>query len=213
MIIRILFIIIILFIYIHIYIHLHVSKYNEINSSLLDINNNELTNKIYNKLPFIFNAEHIITKTDLSQCIIDNECYIKTYEPYKLLEPSVKFFTKNVIYKKNKHYLHYNLHCRTFYKSNDDPINFVIIHPKYKYNFNEKQDCNYETSEQIINYIKNSKNFINITIKKDEILFVPNYWIVYYEITDNQSVECIQYSTILNQFSFIIHKIKMGLIS
>ena len=204
---RLLFIVIIVFIYIHVYIHLHISKYNELNTCLLDINNNELSNKIYNKLPFIFNAEHIETKTDLSNCIIDNDFFIKTYEPCKLLEPSVKFFTKNIIYKKNKHYLHYNLYCRTFYKPLENPINFIIIHPKYKNNFIESLNCNYEVSDKIINYIKNSKQFINITVKKDEILFIPNYWIVYYELNENQMIECLHYSTILNQASFIINRL------
>lgn len=209
MLLKIMFIIIFLFIYIHIYIHLYVSKYNELNV-LNDINNDELTNKIYNKLPFSFNAEHIEHNIDLSQCIIENEYFIKNYEPYHLLEPKVKFFTNNIIYNTNKHYLHHNLHCRSFYKTIDKEVTFILIHPKYKDIFkllNDDDHCNYEITEKNINYIKNSKNFISLTIKKDEILFVPNYWIVYYEITEHQKIEKIQYSTLLNQFSFFWDKL------
>lgn len=205
MIIRLFIIIIILFVYIHIYIHLHVSKYNELNT-LYDINHNEITNQIYYKLPFFFKAEHIEHNVDISQCLIENDYLIKPYETYKLLEPSVKFFNTNVIYHNNKHYLHYNLHCRTFYKCLNKPIDFIIIHPKYKDNFNELKDGCYETNDKIISYIKNSKNFINITIQKDEILFIPNYWIVYFELCENK-IEKIQYSTILNQFSFLFYKL------
>lgn len=203
MIIKLIMVFIILFLYLHIYIHLYVCKNNILNR-VSDVNNNEITNTIYNKLPFLFKSENLITKLELQQCIKENNIYIKPYENYKLLEPRVKFFTNNLIYN-NGIFLYYNLHCRNFYKCFSNSIIITLIHPKYIDNFKTIKNCSFDTNEKYIKYINKSKLFIKVKLTKGEVLFVPNYWIIYYNLTKDDYIEHIQYSTILNQSSFFFN--------
>lgn len=201
MIINIIIIIIVILIYIHIYIHFYIKDDNTI-KLIEDVSRDNITNNVHNKIPFIFNCEHLNNEIDITECIKENNNYIKTYNSIKLIEPKVKFFVYNTI-NTNNTFLYYNLHCRTFYKTYDENINLKLIHPKYINNFKLINETNMSTDEKYINYINNSKIFIDVKLKKDQLLFVPNYWIVYYNLNKDQYIEKIQFSTILNKFVFL----------
>ena len=125
--------------YIHIYLHFKINPYNEL-STLNDICKQDITNTIYYKLPFIFDGSTILNKVDLSACtyLKDKNTYIKTYNSTPILEPYVKFFTKNEIYKLKKGKIldiHRNLECRNFYMVHKGKISITCIHPKYAEHF------------------------------------------------------------------------------
>lgn len=181
--------IVILFIYTHILIHFYVVKENSI-SKLKDVNGNEITYRCHHKIPYYFDYSH----TDLSL----ND----TYESIPMLEPNVHFFPTHTT-STDTESLHTNLHCRNFYKVTDMSANFILIHPKYTHNFKLLDGLNYSIEKD---NIKRNPSFIHKTLSKNEMLFVPNYWLVYYET--NGVVEKIQYATLLNQMCFLKHKIK-----
>jgi len=83
-----------------------------------------------------------------------------------------------------------------------------LIHPKYIDNFKINNNCSFDTNEKYIKYINKSKLFIKVNLNKGEVLFVPNYWIIYYNLKKEDFIEKIQYSTILNQSSFIFNWVK-----
>ena len=184
---KILMFIVILFIYIHVLIHFHVTKDNTL-SKLDDVNSKEITFKCHYKTPFYFDYSH----PDLS---LNN-----TYEPIPLLEPNVHFFPSHTS-THDTETLHTNLHCRTFYKVADMSAEFVLIHPKYSHNFITTDGLNYTIEADSI---KNNNLYIHKTLYKNEMLYVPNYWLVYYET--KVTVEKIQYSTLLKQVCFIKEK-------
>lgn len=181
---EILMFIIILFIYVHVLIHLYVSNDNTL-IKLGDVNSKEITFRCHHKTPFYFDYAH----TDLSL----NDAY----ESIPLLEPNVHFYPQHTS-THNTDTLQSNLHCRTFYKVTDMSASFVLIHPKYTHNFTVTEGLNYAIDAETI---KNNTSFIHKTLSKNEMLFVPNYWLVYYETSG--TVEKIQYSTLLNQVCFL----------
>ena len=182
-------------IYIHIYLHFKVNPLNEI-SEINDICKQEISNTCYYKLPFVFDGKSILNK--YNEDISNN-----VYEPIALLEPYVKFFTSNSIHKlKNNKILtlHKNLECRNFYIVRKGSIKVTCIHPKYDSNFKNINKNSYS-------FIESHKQMIHLELKKDDILFMPNYWYVYIKANDkNTIIEQIHYSTILNEFTIFCNK-------
>ena len=124
--------------YLHIYIHFKISSINEFSqikyNNVDDLSKQKIMTTIYYKLPFVFDGTSIIKPFDLKEIKSkekdrkdkkdtkdqkdkNEKIYKKTYEKMTLLEPSVRFFTKDSVYelKKNKMILHRNLECRNFY--------------------------------------------------------------------------------------------------
>lgn len=168
------------FTYLHIIIHFSITKQNTI-YRLEDVNKSTIHNDIMNKIPFYFTLK----------------------DPnYELFEPSVKFFQKHTTLEFKKYIkLHRNLECRNFYKVvHGNPL-FICIHPKYKSLFKHK-DHVFEHNKETIKYIKSNGSFIHIVLDKDNILFLPNYWLLIVVTKQDAKVEKIQYSTILNQPCF-----------
>lgn len=196
------FLFIFIFLYIHIYLHFKINPMNELNT-IQDICKLEVSNTCYYKLPFIFDGSTIIKDVQLNNCTKQDNKYIKAYESLPLIEPYVKFFTKNEIYKVKKDKtvpLHYNLDCRNFYISHSGKLHITCIHPKYKDHFTNIDTVTNE-------FIENHKNMIHLELDKNQILFVPNYWFVYIKGIDKSSIiEKIHYSTILNQLNFVWNK-------
>ena len=167
---------------IHVYLHFIIHPDNML-STLDNLSQQDITNTIYYKLPFIINTAELslptICMADYKQ--ISKIEYSKSYDSISLLEPLVKFFTKNTIYelKKNKKIpLHFNLECRNFYIVHKGSVVVTLKNPKHK------ED-------------------IKLELKEKQILFVPNYWKIKIKSTDNTIIEKLQYKTIMNQFNFL----------
>ena len=222
--------------YLHIYIHFKISGMNEFSQ----INNVELSKQkimttIYYKLPFVFDGTTIIKPFDLKEIKSkekdrkdtkdqkDNEkIYKKTYEKMTLLEPSVRFFTKDSVYelKKNKMILHRNLECRNFYLLHTGKVIIYCIHPKYKNQIdaiNQKSDksdkskaeskskCEKMKTKEIEKFVEND-DILRVELHPNSILFIPNYWYVCIKGLEKSVVEKVQYKTILNEVNFLYDK-------
>jgi len=88
------FIIIALFgIYAHLYVHYMVSPNNEA-SILNKINKEDITNAVYSKLPFVFDATTLRRDPKLGEKETHKEydLYKLSYHTISILEPYVKFF-------------------------------------------------------------------------------------------------------------------------
>lgn len=177
---------------IHVYLHFIVHPENYL-SRLKETTREEITNTVYYKLPFIINGSDVIQPTKLKEYTKKEKgVYTKTYEPIPLLEPLVKFFPNDIVYKikKNKYLpLHYNLECRNFYIIHKGIVKVYAIHPKYK--------------DILLDKIEDHSKILQITLAEKEILFVPNYWRVYIKAIDESIIEKVQYKTIMNQFNFL----------
>ena len=230
--------------YLHMYIHFKISGINEFSQ----INNVELSKQkimttIYYKLPFVFDGTTIIKPFDLKDIKKndknqkdkkdkdkkekdkkDNErIYKKTYEKMALLEPSVRFFTKDSVYelKKNKILLHRNLECRNFYLIHTGKVIIYCIHPKYKNQIdtiNEKSDKTEKTKNKEIEKNEKTKNkeiekfvenddILRVELHPNSILYVPNYWYVCIKGLEKSVIEKVQYKTILNEVNFLYDRI------
>jgi len=193
--------------YLHIYIHFKITALNEC-TNLYEVSKETILSNIYFKIPFVFDGTTIIKnlpdKKNLSGKIITKE-----YESLPVLEPSVRFFTNDTIYKlkKNKHIdIHRNLECRNFYILHSGKVQIYCIHPKYK----DKLDLSHSTDISIstktnIDFIENN-DVICMQLFPNSILFIPNYWYVYVKASEKSVVEKVQYKTILNEINFLYDK-------
>jgi len=176
---------------VHIYLHFIVHPENYL-FKLKDNTREEITNTVYYKLPFIINSFDI-QPINIKECTkTEKGVYTKTYDSIPILEPLVKFFTKDTIYKLKKDKflsLHSNLECRNFYIVHKGTIKVHAIHPKYK--------------DVLINKIEDHSKILQITLTEKEIVFIPNYWGVYIKALDDTIIEKVQYKTIMNHANFL----------
>ena len=194
-----------IFTYLHIIIHFTITKQNSI-YRLYDVTKANIHNEIMNKVPFYFNGSTIQSSLKLSNYKKMKQGYEKMYESIELLEPSVRFFSKHLIIPFKKYIkLHRNLECRNFYKLSKGSALFICIHPKYKTLFKHK-DHIFEQNKDIIQSIKSNSSFIHVLLDKDNILFLPNYWLLFIVAKEECIIEKIQYSAILNQPCFKLKK-------
>ena len=202
-----------LFLYFHIYLIFKINVNNEVSKFDEELSKQNITNEIAYKLPFYFNINHLKNKNTEKLSLIKKEknydVYEGMYENIHLLEPFVKYFPKTKLYeikKKRKHVpLECHKHYRNFYVVTQGAVAVTLIHPKYKENFMTKNEI--ETTKDKLSYIKDSENFKRVELNKNDILFVPNYWIVLLESRqDKTNVELLQYKTILNELCFIHEK-------
>lgn len=180
-----------------------IYEYNE------EMTKQQITNEVNFKLPFYFTSPHIQNHNGIHQDMSNNEIEYK-YFPRPILEPFVKFFIDSCVFKmkkKEKSDVYHHLHFRNFYLVKQGHVQFHIIHPKYADNF--IVDGEVQNNKNINNFIKNNKDFITIELKKDSVLFVPNYWLVFIESkSDKTIIEKIQYKSILNELCFAYDKFK-----
>ena len=220
--------------YLHIYIHFKISGTNEFSqikyNTVNDLSKQKIMTTIYYKLPFVFDGTTIIKPFDLKEIknkkdgkdkkdndkddknAKDNErVYKKTYEKMTLLEPSVRFFTKDSVYelKKNKLSLHRNLECRNFYLIHTGKVIIYCIHPKYKNQIdaiNQKSEKSEKTKTKEIEKFVENDDILRVELYPNSILFVPNYWYVCIKGLEKSVVEKVQYKTILNEVNFLYDK-------
>jgi len=194
------FVIVALFgIYAHLYIHFMVSPNNEA-SILKKINKEDITNAVYSKLPFVFDATLLRKEPNLGEKETHKEynVYVLPYYPIPILEPYVKYFPNRKVFqcKKKRKWLDTNDSCRTFYRVHKGSFHFTCIHPK-------KKDLSEKVKE-----LNENEDLIHLTLYQDTILFLPKDWFVYVEPLDKESIlEKIQYYTPLNQIANAISKI------
>ena len=177
---------------VHIYLHFIIHPENYL-YKLKDTTREEITDTVYYKLPFIINGADFIKPIELNDCEkVSKHIYSKTYEPITLLEPLVKFFPKDTVYKLKKNKvlpIEYNLECRNFYIVQKGFVKVHAIHPKYKDVLSDK--------------IEDHSKILHITLTDKEMIFIPNYWGVYIKALDDSIIEKVQYKTIMNQANFI----------
>jgi hypothetical protein len=187
--------------YAHLYLHFIVNPNNEC-SILHDINKEDVTNTVYVKQPFMFDASLLRKEPKLKDKKFTTEDYGNVYDlsyvSVPILEPYVRFHTtrKVVHFTKKKKWLDTNLSCRTFYRFHKGNFKVSCIHPKYKELVSDK------------NHLKDHPRFIRLTLHEDSILFLPAYWYVQIVPLEKDSiVDKIQYFTPLNQLANAISKI------
>ena len=102
------------------------------------------------------------------------------------------------------------LKCVIFYVNEfakKGKLNVILVHPQYVENF--IKDNEISTSKKNLKYLKSNDHFIHVELKKNEALFVPNYWVVFVE--NKQSKESvfylIQYKSMMNELCFLKKKI------
>ena len=186
--------------YLHIYIHFKITALNEC-TNLYDVSKENILSNIYFKIPFVFDGTSIIKNLPDAKKL-SGKIITKEYESLPMLEPSVRFFTNDTIYKlKNKHIdIHRNLECRNFYILHSGNVKIYCIHPKYK----DKLDLS-NLSKTNIDFIENN-DVICMQLFPNSILFVPNYWYIYVKASEKSVVEKVQYKTILNEINFLYDK-------
>jgi hypothetical protein len=181
--------------YLHIYIHFKINKLNEFTTiDHANISKEKILTSIYYKLPFVFDGTNIIKNLHATNLETkkDKKTYIKSYESLPLLEPSVRFFTKDTIYKLKKGKeikMHTNLECRNFYMIHSGKVDIYCIHPTMK---------DIDTKS-----IDTKNDILRVELYPNSILFVPNYWNVYVKASEKSVVEKVQYKTILNEINFL----------
>ena len=204
--------------YLYIFLYFKVNGFNEF-TVLDDVCKDSIMNTIHYKLPIVFDGTNIMPSYDLSQCTkfdksnetkfdksnkSNKNIFLKTYESVPMLEPVVKYFTKDTLYKlkKNKRIeLHKNLECRNFYLVHKGSINVSCIHPKYKEHL-----LNDKTNDKVNDFIDKHSQILHVDLSENSILFVPNYWYVSIKAIDDAIVEKVQYTTILNKVNFWLDK-------
>ena len=181
---------------------------NELYEYTEEMTKQQITSEINYKLPFYFHSSHLQN----NRYILDTSYNMQDYRYISrpILEPFVKFFTNSStinLKRKEKSEIMHHLHFRNFYLMKNGHANFYIIHPKYADNF--IIDNKVKTDKTTIDFIKREKDFIKCEMKKDDIIFIPNYWFVFIESkSDKTNIEKIQYKSILNEVCFIYDKLK-----
>jgi len=192
---------ILLSLYVHLYLHFIVNPNNEC-TIVEDINKEDITNSVYVKQPFLFDALFLqkeLTLKDKDKKTMDyGDIYDLSYSSVPVLEPYVRFYPKRTLIHsiKKKKWLETNDSCRTFYRFHKGTYQVSCIHPKYKELVSNKKQ------------LKEHPNIIRITIHKDSILFLPAYWYVLISPIEKEGmIDKIQYFTPLNHLANTISKI------
>ena len=187
--------------YVHLYLHFMVNPNNEC-TLLHDINKEDITNTVYVKQPFIFDASILRKEFSMIPEAKTSEKYGDVYDvsyiPVPILEPYVRFNAKRTIvhFTKKKKWLDTNRSCRTFYRFHKGTFQVCCIHPKYKELVSSIQE------------LKEHPNMIRLTLHQDSILFLPAYWYVQIiPLKKDSHVDKLQYFTPLNQLANLISKI------
>lgn len=213
------FILVLVGVYAHLFLHFFVNPNNEC-TILKDLSKEEITNNVYTKQPFLFDATGIKSDLTRKEKTVGKryDRYDVSYRPIPLLEPYVRFEASRFLYETKKRWFETNEDCRTFYRIHKGLFQVTCIHPKY---------AELAENKKLLNQ---NKHVIRLTLHEDSILFVPNYWTVVFEPETTKSpetpetksetpnttetvetkgtlIEKIQYRTPMNQLAIAISKI------
>jgi hypothetical protein len=196
-----------------------VNKNNNVEIFDEVLSKQSITSEIAYKYPFKFNVGHLdlnynISNIDSSENMQEGKNCKKQlldYQRNSILEPYVSHsnsaYQITLLNEKSYSNMVQHLHYRNFYFSKKGTVNIILVHPQYVENFIKENEIS--TSKKNLKYLKQNKNFVHVQLKKDEALFVPNYWIVFVE--NNHSKESIfyliQYKSLMNELCFLKKKI------
>lgn len=195
------------------YVECKVNKNNKIFAYDKELTRQNINNEILLKMPFYFDGEHLNNEIKIKNCKIEEKYKHEKRKVYQnlenniiLLQPYIKFDCNNKLHeiKKNGTYkIHKNEESINYYFVRDGSCEIILIHPRFKENFQEN-DC----SKSLESYIEGNSHFHTVKCNKGSIIFVPNEWLVY--IKNNNDKECLieklSYSTIINKFMLYFKK-------
>ena len=174
--------------YFHIYHCFKVNKDNNINHiDFNSISKNDLDREILFKSPLYFEMKNIDLQNLNETHFTDMGSYLKSdkyYDKYNMLEPNISFDVSSILYKLDASHNHVNieqnLSFRNFYIVHKGPVDIYLVHPEYHSNYMKNDEV--KTNEKNIDLLKESSHRIKIKLYENSVLYVPNYWLVYYEI-------------------------------
>lgn len=197
---------------------------NEVNMLNTELNKQNITNEIAFKSPFFFSSEHLSNNSFDISFIVNKQKPDETNDQYTkytldktynipILKPFVRASEQNVMYyfkRSNKRLdIHRNLEYRNFYICKKGSFDIYFIHPDYKDNFVDDYN-NIVSSETKIKFLKEQNYFKKISVSTNDIVYVPNYWIVYIESTSKRSaIQTLHYKSLLNELCFLANKIDL----
>lgn len=149
--------------------------------------------------------KEFINETTLHKKIISNDLFLRPYLcsncQYDLIFGSKNSYTP----------LRYNLNSRNYLYVIDGEIEIMLTVPNnYKYLEIIKDYSNFEFRSKYNPYNDNKvKNldkikFLTVTMKKNDIIYIPFKWIYSFKITDPRSIICcLNYSVIMNTLAIL----------
>jgi len=184
----------ILILYAHLYLHFFVNPNNHC-SVLSNLTKEDITDRVYTKLPFLMDGSTLRREIDISM----GPVYDLSYESIPFLEPHVRFYpTRKIQHCLKKKWIETNDACRTFYRIHKGSFRVTCIHPSKKDYIQNKKEWK---------QMKKKEDLIHLTLHEDSVLFLPNDWSLYVEPLEDSILEKIQYYTPLNIVANSISKI------
>lgn len=202
----VLFIFIIYFLF---YVDYKINKHNNFYEYDKELTRQNINNEILLKIPFHFDGSHLNSVINISNHQItekDKNNKSKKYNMIEsgliLLKPYIKATLIDTLYLIKKHgqiQIHMNNESINYYFVRDGSVEIVLIHPKFRDNFESVEKAN---TKEMKHYIEHNDHFHKMKCGKGTIVFVPNDWMVYIKNAGLQEclIEKLTYSTIINKF-------------
>uniref|UniRef100_A0AB39J6T4 Cupin type-1 domain-containing protein n=1 Tax=Florenciella sp. virus SA2 TaxID=3240092 RepID=A0AB39J6T4_9VIRU len=203
-----------LLLYFLVYVDIKINKNNEFYNfdDTGELTRQNLNNEILLKMPFYFDADHINREFSKEDLILLEKDKKNKYKKYKKIGNSFDLFTPNIksemidimyiLSKGGSVPIHTNDESITYYFVRNGDADVVLIHPKFKDNFDIKK-------ENDIKYLWNNSSFKKMHCKKGTVVYVPNGWLVSFVNNKDQkcNIEKLSYSTIINKLILYFKKV------
>jgi hypothetical protein len=208
----VLFIFVIYFLF---YVEYKINKHNKIYEYDKELTRQNINNEILLKMPFYFDGSHLNSSVNISNYKIREKDKTNKFKEYNmveseliLLKPYIKSSLTDTLYSMKKDgqlKIHTNDESINYYFVRDGSAEMILIHPKFKDNFENAEKAN---TKEIKDYIENNDHFHKVNCSKGTITFVPNGWMVYVKniSTSDCLIEKLTYSTIINKFMLYFKK-------
>jgi len=208
----VLFIFIIYFLF---YVEHKINKHNKIYEYNKELTRQNINNEILLKMPFYFDGSHLNSSINISNYKMKEKDKINKFKQYNmvqsellLLKPYIKTTVIDDLYcikKDGQMKIHTNNESINYYFVRDGCAEIILIHPKFKDNFENLEKSN---TKEMKYYIENNEHFHKVKCNKGMIMFVPNYWMIYVKniATSDCFIEKFTYSTMINKFMLYFKK-------
>lgn len=202
-------------VYFLIYVECKINKNNIIYHYDKELTRKNINNEILLKAPFHFDGAHLNFPLEMDNYKLkkkdkDNKTkeYTMIHNEILLLKPYVKSKVSHTLYcmKSNgKIDIHSNDESINYYFVRTGSADVFLIHPKFKDNFSFSKT---NSNKEIHKYVENNEHFHKLDCQEGNIIFVPNYWLIYIKNSGKSqcSIEKISYSTLINKFMFYFKK-------
>jgi len=202
-------------IYFLFYVEYKINKNNKYYKYNRELTRQNINNEILLKMPFSFDGSHLNSSINISNYKIKENDRINKFKKYNmvgsellLLKPYIKSTLVNNLYliKKNGQIkIHKNNESINYYFVRDGNVEIVLIHPKFKDNFDNTEKTD---SKETKKYIENNDHFHKVNCIKGTIMFVPNDWMIIVQNIGKLDclVEKLTYSTIINELMLYFKK-------